>query len=258
MIAERHAQRGGLAYVLDLENGRKLFLRRLIARRAQVGLRDLLSALRQKKEGVFRTRDEVDRWQKAKAEIYESGKNLFVEHRLDKAEDLTQRLRALRHRAKDRPILVVIDSLQKLPMRMDERRAGVDWWLRTLDRLREELNLVIIAISELKRGEDGYEAREDTFKESGGVEYTAQVGLTMTRPSVEGDETPEEVTTLRVVFARDADENPKGVVACYRPLYPWYGLEECDAPGRAAPKREVTRLPRSTKTPRLFPEEGEA
>ena len=34
--------------------------------------------------------------------------------------------------------------------------------------------------------------------------------------------------TMRVELARETDEDPRGNVASFRPLRPWYGLEELD------------------------------
>jgi len=64
-------------------------------------------------------------------------------------------------------VLIVIDSLQKLPMEnLRERRAAVDFWLRGFEELKsDDPGLTIILISELSR-EGGKP------KESGDIEYT--------------------------------------------------------------------------------------
>jgi replicative DNA helicase len=229
IVAEHHVESGGVAYYVDLENGRRLFLRRVICRRARMGARDVAAAIRDVRAGVFKSRDEVERWQRAKQEVWEKlGDRLFVDASPPSQEELAARVAAARRRAGDRPLLVVIDSLQKLPMRLDERRAAVDEWLRRFERIRLEHNAALILISEIKRGSSGYEAREDAFKESGGIEYTADLALTLTRPSADADDDAAAVSTMRVVLARDCDDDPKGIVASYKPRFPWYGLEETE------------------------------
>lgn len=63
-------------------------------------------------------------------------------------------------------VLVVMDSLQKLPMKdLKERRAAIDRWLRDFEALKtNDRNLTIILISELSRD-------KQQPKESGGIEY---------------------------------------------------------------------------------------
>jgi hypothetical protein len=66
------------------------------------------------------------------------------------------------------PALVVIDSLQKLPTKIDQRRTGIDAWLLKLEALKKRGYTVLI-VSELN-GLGGY-------KETGEVEYTVDLGL---------------------------------------------------------------------------------
>lgn len=66
------------------------------------------------------------------------------------------------------PALIVIDSLQKLPTKVDQRRTGLDHWLHRLESLKES-GYSILMISELN-GLGG-------FKETGEIEYTADFGF---------------------------------------------------------------------------------
>jgi hypothetical protein len=74
------------------------------------------------------------------------------------------------------PCLIVIDSLQKLPTKVDQRRTGLDHWLHKLEALKEQ-GYSILMISELN-GLGG-------FKETGEIEYTADFGFQLW-PSREG------------------------------------------------------------------------
>jgi hypothetical protein len=146
--------------------------------------------------------------------------------------DFALRVAAARTMAGKRPSLIVIDSLQKLPMELEDRRAGVDTWVRVLERVRHEHDAAVLLISEIKRDQKGqYTAHEAAFKESGGIEYAADLAMTLTRPTA--DDPAEASSTLRVELARDCDNDPRGVVAAYRPLFPFHGLEEVEVENRS-------------------------
>jgi len=60
----------------------------------------------------------------------------------------------------------------------------------------------------------------------------------MDRPSAHDEEDP--LSTLRVELARDCDEDPRGDVASYAPVFPHYGLEELEPQPRATRKSGKT------------------
>jgi KaiC/GvpD/RAD55 family RecA-like ATPase len=235
VVAVQHVERGGVAYYLDLENGRRRFLRQVLCRRAQLGGADVAAAMSAARAGAFSSRANAERWRAAKRWLSaDIGPRLFAE--FTPPENLEERLRGVRALEPDRPLLVVVDSLQKLPMNLEDRRASVDSWVRFFERLRHELDAVFLVISEIKRATSGrYEANESAFKESGGIEYAADLAATLTRPRA--DEGEEAVSTLRIELARDCDEDPRGEVASYAPVFPFYGLEERAPAARQAAKR---------------------
>jgi len=213
-------------YYLDLENGRRRFLRRLLCRRARLGGGQVAAALPAQRAGLFDSRAEVTRWAEAKRWVQDTLSPGFLAE-FTPPHDLAARVRVVRARAADRPLLLVIDSLQKLPMDLDDRRAGVDSWVRLLERLRHEHDAAVLLISEIRRDQrGGYTPHEAAFKESGGIEYAADLAMTLTRPTAEQES--EMCSTLRVELARDCDDDPRGAVAAYRPVFPFYGLEEVD------------------------------
>lgn len=247
IIATQHVEAGGTAYILDLENGEHRFLRRLLCRRARLGPSEVVAALQGERDGVFRSRQDAERWRAAKVWARdEIGPRLFVE--FSPPADFARRVADVRTVAGDRSVLVVVDSLQKLPTDFTDRRASTDRWIRLFERLRYEHNLVILVISEIKRDlRGGYSTHESAFKESGGIEYAADLAMTLERASADDDDS-DGTATLRVQLARDAEEDPRGDVASYRPERPFYGLEEVDpvpaarrrqkGPGPAPAKRE--------------------
>jgi replicative DNA helicase len=247
IIAERHVEAGGFVYYLDLENGRRRFMRRMLCRHAKLGGAQVAAALRPQRSGAFQSLEEVERWQRAKLWVQEKLTPGFLAE-FTPPKNFAARVAAARQKAGDRPLLVVLDSLQKLPMDLEDRRAGVDAWIRLLERLRHEHEAAVLLISEIKRDQKGqYTAHEAAFKESGGIEYAADLAMTLTRPTA--DESAQACSTLRVELARDCDDDPRGEVASYRPLFPFYGLEEIE-PERWQPK---TRNGASSRRQKALP-----
>lgn len=73
---------------------------------------------------------------------------------------------------KNKKCLVIIDSLQKMPMLCEGKRESIDTWLISLNALKSE-NCHILFISEMNRA--GFQNRDSltSGKESSGIEYTA-------------------------------------------------------------------------------------
>jgi hypothetical protein len=81
--------------------------------------------------------------------------------------------------AKDKAVLV-LDSLHKLPMDMDNMRSSVDKWLLFLDHLKLKYNRKLTIITTCEKGRGKYEgAFKDGAKESGRIEYTLEQQLDM-------------------------------------------------------------------------------
>ena len=99
-------------------------------------------------------------------------------------------------------VLIVIDSLQKLPMEnLRERRAAIDLWLRCFEELKaEDPYLTILLVSELSR--DGQKP-----KESGDIEYTGHFLLRLSKDQAD-DEIQKagydnNIRKLWIEYARD-------------------------------------------------------
>jgi KaiC/GvpD/RAD55 family RecA-like ATPase len=232
IIAARHAALGGVTYHLDLENGRRRYYRRLLCRLLKIGPGEVTRAFAYPKaDGSAAV---IDAWYAMKANI-DKLDSLYAEFSppIGLQAGLTNRLMEVRRKAGSRKLLVVIDSLQKLPGKLDDRRATVDEWVRLFERLRIEIDAAFLVISEIKRGKSGeYVVHESAFKESGGIEYAADLAMTMTRPRAD-EKKKDSVSTLRIELARDCDKDPRGMIAVYEPKRPWYGLEEKPPPDKA-------------------------
>ncbi|MCI5147292.1 MAG: DNA helicase, partial [Candidatus Electrothrix sp. AR3] len=135
----------------------------------------------------------------------------------------------LRHESKSDYIMVVIDSLHKLPFKdFSERRTGIDAWLRHLEALRDELMVSFLVISELTRGDDGQYDKQPqlgAFKGSGDIEYSADnamVFLPQWDPFA-GDPPEQRHNDLWLVASR---EHTPGLVGSYQVDYPYWGFKE--------------------------------
>ncbi len=135
----------------------------------------------------------------------------------------------IKHETGQDDLLVVVDSLHKLPFKdLTERRTGIDSWLRQFEAIRDENQVCFLVISELSRGKGGgYGETPDlsSFKESGDIEYSADNAFILMpnwdplSPTVASQRT----SNLWIVASREA--NP-GKVAEYELDYPFWRFKE--------------------------------
>jgi len=218
-IAAYAAEQGYPVILLDFENGRRKIAVRLLSRFSGISNRDILLQSHQLTDSSS--------FDRIATQFRTIGQNLFVrrpsltEVAAGNRADLEslQRLfesyvRCVREEIKnDRPPLIVIDSLQKLPLwSMADRRGNIDMWLRSFEWVREQLHATFLIVSELARGAYLTPTLE-SFKESGDVEYTADLALHLTTSTAEYNNTLLE---LRAVAHRDGEA---GLIATYRPDY---------------------------------------
>lgn len=72
------------------------------------------------------------------------------------------------------PLLIIVDSIQKLPTLDQYRRVGLDRWIVKFESLKK-LGHTVVLLSEKNRGSYG-EASMGGFKETSEVEYSADFG----------------------------------------------------------------------------------
>ncbi|MDX9834153.1 MAG: bifunctional DNA primase/helicase [Desulfobulbus sp.] len=144
-------------------------------------------------------------------------------------ETMRRHIDFLRRETRSDYVVVVIDSLHKLPFKdISQKRSGIDGWLRQLEAIRDELAVSFLVISELERGQDGQFDRQPqlgSFKGSGDIGYSADnamVLLPQGEPFADGP--PEErANDLWLVASR---EQSPGRVAGYRLDFPFWGFIE--------------------------------
>ena len=124
--------------------------------------------------------------------IYECGFDTTVETILDKVKDYMEK------NAGVRPV-VIVDYLQ-IVRPVDKRQStkdGVDSNVRAFKKLQTENELVVLLISSLNRSNYLTPVDFESFKESGGIEYTADViwGLQL---SIMNDEMFDKEKALKI------------------------------------------------------------
>lgn len=119
------------------------------------------------------------------------------------------------------PAMIVIDSLQKLPTKLDQRRTGLDHWLNRLEVLKNAGYTVLI-VSELN-GLGGY-------KETGEIEYTADLGMQIL-PVGDG------IVTLNVV--KNRHRPAVGEICDLERVNDWWFQEAEDLGGGANQTKEL-------------------
>jgi KaiC/GvpD/RAD55 family RecA-like ATPase len=221
-ISTQIAQQKTPVIYYDFENGRrKIYLRTLVR----------ISGLAEKKIRQSRLEEhENSALRQAWSELETMLRHFRVVTERQLTPDLMRRhIDFLKHETQKEDLLIVIDSLHKLPFKdLSERRTGIDSWLRQLEAIRDEQQVCFLVISELSRGKGGgYGERPDisSFKESGDIEYSADNALILTPNwdplapiSVE-----QRKSILWMVASR---ESSPGQVAEYALDYPFWRFNE--------------------------------
>jgi len=163
-VALNVAKNGGTVHYYDVENGRPLVMRRLLSNFYSKTITQL------KNEQTWK---ETGRTDFAKAIL---GFRICTDYAGMKPDLIHREAQ----RAQTDNILIVLDSLQKLPPLEKQRRDSLDRWLRELEQIKQDPAITILLISELSRGEKEAHYKTPTlgsFKESGGIEYSGDMLL---------------------------------------------------------------------------------
>ena len=196
--------------IYDFENGRDRILTRLVCRMARVTEVELrLKGIPEKKKKDYE-------------EAINKLRDGHFFHIVKDARTVTLDL-IKRHVdtviTPDGKVLLIFDSLQKLPLNLDKRREGIDRWLRNFEALRDEYGCAIILVCELKRSGQGHyqDAGLGSFKESGDIEYTGDTMFIFRNTD------DEKLKQLVIEASRDCEP---GSVAFYRKVYPYWDFTE--------------------------------
>ena len=108
-------------------------------------------------------------------EVADSNANLqLLELQDESIDDLLKLLKPLCDNSEKAPV-VCIDYLQIIPHSKDNIKAGIDDTVRKLKKFQRDTNTTFIVISSFNRTNYAQSVAFESFKESGNIEYTADV-----------------------------------------------------------------------------------
>ncbi|MBQ8161855.1 MAG: AAA family ATPase [Clostridia bacterium] len=110
-------------------------------------------------------------------EIRDSREMPGVEEVLGKIRGFAEHARAQKP---DQPVFVVLDYLQMVPFSAgDSLRLAINDFVRELRKLQAEHNLYLVVLSAVNRSTYGGPVRLDSFRETGGIEFGADIILAL-------------------------------------------------------------------------------
>jgi len=221
-VASQMATRGIPVLYYDFENGRQQVYQRILSRLSRLDVTCLTAGNLQEEE-QHRFDDACTTFRRMLNVLR------VVNDRKLTPELMRRHIDFIRHETRSEYTVVVIDSLHKLPFKdFNERRTGIDAWLRHLESIRDELQVSFLVISELSRGtEKAYSEKPHlgVFKGSGDIEYSADNAMVLFPAALAGESKNirKRRSTLWVVASR---EHSPGPVAMYELDYPFWGFVE--------------------------------
>ena len=193
----------------------------LLNRQAGIQASDLLDTSKAK---AF-SEEQWGRIDRARERIEQEGANLYLYEQgpeLTHIGQIQKQIQAFqaanRQRYKGRPLMVVVDYLQILAPRETALKASdkqiVDDNVRELCKIRDQQHVIILLISALNRISYNRAITLESFKESGSIEYSADVILGMQYQGIEKKnfslesakaQTPRklELTLLKMRYGQD-------------------------------------------------------
>jgi replicative DNA helicase len=208
----------------DFENGTQKIYQRTLSRLSRLAVDRIVS------EQL--ADEEQTRLEKARHELQEMLQFFrVVNDRQINPVLMRRHIDFLRHETRRDDVIVVIDSLHKLPFKdFSERRTGINAWLRELESIRDELQVGFLVISELTRQESGrYDGvpHMGLFKDSSDIEYTADNAMIFL-PEWEPIDIKKETERFNSLWLVASRENSPGLIARYRLDFPYWGFSETE------------------------------
>lgn len=205
----------------DFENGRQKILQRTLSRLSRLPVANFHHDLDEA---------ETQRYVSGQQQLRQLLDYLrIVNDRAITPELMRRHVDFLRHETRHDDLVVVIDSLHKLPFKdFSERRTGIDAWLRELEAIRDEMQVAFLVISELNRQDGGrYDGTPHMglFKGSGDIEYTADNALVFL-PDWDAVNSPPPAKRVNSLWLVASREQSPGLVGKYRLDYPYWSFEE--------------------------------
>ena len=170
---------------------------------------------------IWKGRTSGDTWAEVEkaAEDYRRGPGRWLTIIEGGREDTLDRVRSVavmaKHKAGDKPVLLVLDYLQIIPAAPDapeDTRARIDWNLSELRRLSRDLKSPVLVISSQNRAAYAGNAKPSlaALKESGGIEYTADAVICLWRDKAESERLTKDFGRLTVRVEAHVLKNRNG------------------------------------------------
>jgi replicative DNA helicase len=213
----------------DFENGSQKIYQRTLSRLSKLSVEKILS--------TELTDEEKDRLETAQDDLQKMLQFFrVINDRLITPEIMRRHIDFLRHETRRDDVIVVIDSLHKLPFKeFSERRTGINAWLREFESIRDELRVGFLLISELTRQEGGrYDGvpHMGLFKDSSDIEYTADNAMVFL-PDWEPIDINAETERINSLWLVASREYSPGLITRYRLDFPYWGFSETAEQGKS-------------------------
>lgn len=186
-VALHNAEKGTPVLIIDRENGKDRFRTRLVCCKNLVSSVDVLTT----------SEEQLGEWVLPLMEL-----PIFHSIAPTKPEGVRELVSEMLEHFQ-RPMLLVVDSLQAVPALADNERMSIQAWLNELDQMKLDFEgkLTILVTSEKSRGSDNYDkASMSSAKGAGAIEYKAEIVLDL-RQAKEGG------LVLEIVKSRDGISN---------------------------------------------------
>ncbi len=246
-LADQLSEGGEHVLFFSLEQSRfELVTKGLSRLTAKKNMKSALSAMEIREGKMTAELEEAEKDYSKNGEheiIYECGFDTTVETILDKVKDYMEK------NAGVRPV-VIVDYLQ-IVRPVDKRQStkdGVDSNVRAFKKLQTENELVVLLISSLNRLNYLTPVDFESFKESGGIEYTADViwGLQLSIMNDEMFDKEKALKSKREAVVEAKKKKPREVelvclknrygISSYKCKFDYYAQYDCFVPrmGKAA------------------------
>lgn len=159
-IASHNAQKGTPVVIIDRENGENRFRQRLMSQLNKVSGHEIMTCSENTLKKYYNS-------MKSLPIFVDSSYQMSLELIHDYADEALQEFQ--------KPILLVVDSLQALPKSKEDERMALQHWMEGLDQIKLDFkgNVTILMTSEKSRGK--YEvATKEGGKGTGSIEFKCE------------------------------------------------------------------------------------
>lgn len=202
-LLEQVTERGETAVYLSYEMSRLELFTRLLSRKLFIEHGEKISS------AEIRGGKITENLSHARA--LQSSSNIDLRVLELKNETVTEILERLKRfcDSQDKPPIICLDYLQILPTGDKEKRLGIDDIVRELKNFQRETNTTFIVISSFNRQNYYQPVGFESFKESGGIEYSGDVvwGLQFAAMTTLGDN--EKTGEIRAKIEQAKKEEPR-------------------------------------------------